>query len=116
MQRLSGVASAFGTGFSDHVQGDTTFSTDLATDPVDTLLHLTMTPIAPLHRIGGRRQQRIVKKRQGFFKMRREDFLSGLANPREPPHPLTHLLALAQGRMCPATSVKQRGDMVHDLA
>ena len=75
VQRLSGVVSAFGTGFPDHVQGDTTFSTDLATDPVYTLLHRAMTPIAPLHRIGGRRQQRVVQKRQGFFQMRREDLL-----------------------------------------
>ncbi len=54
-----------------------------------------MTAIASLHRLGGRGQQLVVKERQGFFKMRREDFLSGLANPREPFSPLTQLLELA---------------------
>jgi hypothetical protein len=67
-----------------------------------------MTTIASLDRIGGRRQQRVIKKRQGFFKMRREDLLEGLANPREPLDPLPQLFQLAQGGLRAATPVKQR--------
>src|SRR2546430_15829263 len=70
VQRLSGLVSAFGTRFSNHVQSNTTLSTDLAADPVHTLLHLAMTPIASLHRIRGRGQQLVIEQRQGFFKMR----------------------------------------------
>jgi len=69
------LVAVFGTGFSDHVQGNTPLETDLAPNPVHTLLHLPMATIASLHRIGGRRQQLVIKQRQGFFKMRREDLL-----------------------------------------
>ena len=75
-----------------------------------------MTTIASLDRIGGRRQQRVIKKRQGFFKMRREDLLEGLANPREPLDPLPQLFQLAQGGLRAATPVKQRLDVFDDLA
>jgi hypothetical protein len=74
------LVSAFGTRFSDHVQGNTALSTDLAADPVHTLLHLAMTPIASLHRLRGRWQQLVVEKRQGLFKMRREDLLEDVSN------------------------------------
>ena len=75
MQRLRRLLSPFGTGCSNHVQGNTTLSTDLAADSVHTLLHLPITTIASFHRIGSRGQQRVIKKRQGLFKMRREDLL-----------------------------------------
>jgi len=75
-----------------------------------------MPTIASLDRIGGRRQQLVIKKRQGLFKMRREDLLYGLANPREPLDPLPPLFQLAQGGRHAATPVKQRLDGFDDLA
>src|SRR4030095_11018859 len=75
-----------------------------------------MPTIASLDRIGGRRQQLVIKKRQGFFTMRREDLLSGVANPREPLDPLPQLFQLAQGGLRSATPVKQRIDVFYDLA
>ena len=116
VSRLSGVVSAFGTGFSEHVQSNTTFYTDLAAHPEHTLVHLAMATIPSLHRIGGRGQHRVVKKHQGFFKSRREDLLEGLAHPREPAHPLPQLLALAQCRLRPAAPVKHGIHVLHDLA
>jgi hypothetical protein len=102
------LLSAFGSRFSEHIQSNATLYTDLAADPVHTLLHLPVAAIATFHRIGGRGQQRVVEQCQGFFQMRREDLFSGLANPGEPVDPLPQLLQLAQGRLRPATPVTQR--------
>ena len=55
--------TGFGTGFSDHIQGNTPLYTDLTANPVHTLLHLAMVTIASLYGIGGRWQQLIIKKR-----------------------------------------------------
>ena len=55
---------------------------------VHTLLHLAMATIASLHRIGSRRQQLVIEKRQGFFQIRREDLVEGVANPLKPLDPL----------------------------
>src|SRR4029077_16826460 len=38
------------------------------------------------------------------------------ANPPKPLHPVAQLLQLAQGGRCPATSIKPRVAMFHDLA
>ena len=116
VQRLSGLVSAFGTRFSNHVQGNTTLSTDLAADPVHPLLHLAMTPMASLHRMRGRGQPLVVEQHQGFVKRRCADLLSGLTKPLQPFHPLTQLLPLAQRRLCPAAPVTQCVEMVHDRA
>jgi hypothetical protein len=113
VQRLHGVVAAFGMGCSAHGQGHASLSTDGAPDPGDTLVPLAMTPIAPLDRLGGRRPHRVVQKRQGLFQRRREDLLERLAPPRAPAHLLPQLLARAQGRLCPATSVKQRREMIY---
>jgi len=75
-----------------------------------------MTTIASLYRIGGCWQQLVVKKRQRLFQMRREYLLSRVPNPREPPHPLTQLLQLAKRRLRPTAPVKQRVNVIHDLA
>jgi hypothetical protein len=64
------LLSAFGSRFSEHIQSNATLYTDLAADPVHTLLHLPVAAIATFHRIGGRGQQRVVEKCQGFFQMR----------------------------------------------
>jgi hypothetical protein len=74
-----------------------------------------MATVAAFHRIGGGRQQLVVQKRQGFFKVRREDLFSGVANPREPFHPLTQFPQPAQCGLRPTTPVKQRINVVHDL-
>jgi hypothetical protein len=67
---VSGLVSTFGSRFAKHVQGNPTLSTDLTADPIHTLLHLPVAAIATFHRIGGRGQQRVVEKREGFFKGR----------------------------------------------
>src|SRR3989442_5709856 len=48
--------------------------------------------------------------------MRCEDLFSRRANPGASVDPLPQLLQLAQGSVRPATPVKQRRDMLHDLA
>ena len=75
-----------------------------------------MTTIASLYRVGGRRQQLVVKKRQGFFQVRRKDLFSGVPYPLESAHPPTQLLEFAKRRLRPAAPVKQGLDVLHDLA
>ncbi len=110
------MVSAFGTGFSEPIQGNTPLSTDLAADSVHTLLPLPITTIASFLRIGGRGQQRVVKKRQGVCTRRREHLFEGLAHPREPLHPLPQLAQRAQRGLRAATPVKERVDVLHDVA
>ena len=75
----------------------------LVPNAVHTLLPLPMATIASLHRIGGGGQQLVIKKRQGFFPMRRENLFYGVANPPKPFHPVAQLPQLAQ-----AVCVQQR--------
>jgi hypothetical protein len=56
--------------------------------PVDTLLHLAIAPVAPLHRIRGGGQQLVIEKCEGLFQRGGKEFLQGLTQlwePREPP-------------------------------
>src|SRR5215471_9307512 len=80
MECGEGVLTAFGVGFTPHIQGQA--GTDLCLRPhsVDTLLHLAIAPVAPLHRIRGRGQQRIVQKRQGLFQGRGKELFEGFAH------------------------------------
>ena len=113
---MRGVVSAFGTGFSEHIQGNTPLSTDLAAHPVHALLPRPMTTIATLHGVGGGGPQRVIKPCQGVFTMRRADLCYGVAHPRAPLDPLPQLLQRAQCGRRVATPVKPRVAGLHDLA
>ena len=67
MQGVEGLVTAFALGFSPHVQRQARTDLRLRAHPVDLFLHLAIAPVAPLHRIRGRGQQLVIKKRQGFF-------------------------------------------------
>jgi hypothetical protein len=60
------LLTAFGVGFTPHIQRKT--GTDLLARPhsIDTLLHLAIAPIAPLHRVRGGGQQLVIEKREGL--------------------------------------------------
>ena len=74
-----------------------------------------MATVASFHRIGSCRQQLVIEKRPGFLQIRREDLVEGVANPLEPLVPLPQLFQLAQRCLGPATPVKQRVHVPHDL-
>jgi hypothetical protein len=83
---------------------------------IHALLHFTVAPIASLNSVGGRRQERIIQEHQGFFEVRREQFLKGAADRLETSHSTPQLDQLGQGRVGAATSVEQTIDFVHDLS
>jgi len=54
------------------VQSDAAADGLAGADAIDGLVHLAVSPVAALDRVGGGRQQRIVQERQGLFEMGRE--------------------------------------------
>ena len=60
----------FALGFSPHIERNARLDLLLGAHTVDALLPLAITPIAPLHCIGGRGQQFVIEKRQGFLQCR----------------------------------------------
>src|SRR5215471_2277659 len=74
MQCCQGLLTAFGVGFTPHIQCKT--GTDLLARPhaIDTLWHLAIAPIAPLHRVRGGGQQLVIEKREGFVQRKGQEF------------------------------------------
>src|SRR5207248_8873221 len=66
MECGEGVLTAFGLGFTPHIQGQAGTDLRLRPHPVDTLLHLAIAPVAPLHRIRGGGRQFVVREGQGL--------------------------------------------------
>lgn len=53
MQGMKGLLTPFALGFSPHVECDACLDLLLGAYTVNAFLHLAITPITPLHRIGG---------------------------------------------------------------
>ena len=87
MEGGEGLLTAFGLGFTPHIQGQAGTDLRLRPHPVDTLLPLAIAPVAPLHRIRGGGQQLVVKKRQGLFQGRGKELFEGFAYLWEPQQP-----------------------------
>src|SRR5207253_9025129 len=79
MECGEGLLTAFGLGFTPHIQGQAGTDLRLRPHPVDTLLHLAIAPVAPFHRIRGGGQQLVVKKRQSLFQGRGKELFEGVA-------------------------------------
>src|SRR5262245_7504591 len=75
-----------------------------------------MATIATLHRVRCRWSQLVIEEDEGFFEMRRAYLLHGVAHPREALHPMAKLLQRMQRRLRAATTGKQGGARVHNLA
>src|SRR5919201_3593712 len=82
-----GLLTAFSVGFTPHIQRQARTDLRLRPHPVDTLLHLAIAPVAPLHRIRGGGQQLVVKKREGLFQRGGKEFLECLTQRAEPLEP-----------------------------
>src|SRR5262245_34642731 len=87
MECGEGLLTAFGVGFTPHIQGQAGTDLRLRPHPVDTLVHLAIAPVAPLHRIRGGGQQCVVKKRQGLVQRRGKELFEGGAHLWEPQEP-----------------------------
>ena len=70
-----GLWTAFSVGFTPHIQRQAGMALSLRAYPVDLFLHLAIAPVAPLHRMRCRGQQRVIQKRQGFVQRGGKEFL-----------------------------------------
>jgi hypothetical protein len=84
MQCCQGLLTAFGVGFTPHVQRQARTDLRLRAYPVDLLLHLAIAPVTTFHRIGRGGQQLVIEKRQGLFQGRGKELLEGFAHLWEP--------------------------------
>ena len=109
------MVTPFGLGIAQHVEGDAVTDVFLRAHAVDGFLHLAVTAVATFHRVGGRRQQLIVKEREGLFQVGTEEFLEGLPNLLEATYPSAKLGELLQGCRAPTAAVKEAIDFVHNL-
>ena len=87
MECGEGVLTAFGLGFTPHIQGQAGTDLRLRPHPVDTLLPLAIASVAPLHRIRGGGQQLVIEKREGFVQRGGKEFLQCLTHLGEPQEP-----------------------------
>jgi len=105
MECGEGLLTAFGLGFTPHIQGQAGTDLRLRPHPVDTLLHLAIAPVAPLHRIRGGGQQLVVKKRQGLFQGRGKELFEGVAHLWEPQEPTPQLGQFGQSGLGPTAPI-----------
>src|SRR4029450_6038828 len=66
MQCCKGLLTAFGVGFTPHIQRKARTDLRLRPPPIDTLLPLAIAPVAPLPRMRGGGQQLVIETREGF--------------------------------------------------
>jgi len=114
MQCCQGVLTAFGVGFTPHVQSQARTDLRLRAYPVDLLLPLAIAPVPTFHRIGRGGQQLVIEKRQGLFSGRGKELLEGFAHLWEPPEPTPQCGQFGQSGLGPTAPIEQRIHLVHD--
>ena len=114
MQCCQGVLTAFGVGFTPHVQSQARTDLRLRAYPVDLLLPLAIAPVTTCHRIGRGGQQLVIEKRQGLFSGRGKELLEGFAHLWEPPEPTPQCGQFGQSGLGPTAPIEQRIHLVHD--
>ena len=108
------MPTAFGVGFTPHVQRQACADLCLRPHPVDTLLHLAIAPIAAFHRIGGGGQQRIVEKRQRFVQRGGKELLQRVTEGGEPLDTPPPRGPCVEGRLGPTAPIDYRLHLLHD--
>ena len=108
------MLTAFGLGFTPHIQRQAGTDLRLRAHAVDLLLHLAIAPVAPLHRIRGRGQQRVIEKRQGFFQRGGKELLQRVTEGGEPLDATPQLGQFVEGGLGPTAPIEQRVHLLHD--
>jgi len=93
--------TAFGLGFTPHIQCQAGTDLYLRAHAVDLLLPLAIASVASLHGIRGRRQQLVVEKRQGLFQRGGKELLQRVTEGGEPLDATLQLGQFGEGGMCP---------------
>src|ERR671930_1557519 len=114
MQGCKGLLTAFGLGFTPHIQRQARMDLRLCPYPVDTLLHLAIAPVAPLHGIRGGGQQLVIEKREGFVQRGGKEFLQCLTHLGEPLEPTPQFGEFGQSGPGPTAPIEERIHLVHD--
>jgi hypothetical protein len=73
------LSPSFGLGVSLHIHRDPLGNMFSGSDLIDRLLHLSVSPIGSFHRVGSRRQQRVIEKGQRLLDIRREQLFQNFA-------------------------------------
>ena len=105
MQCCQGLLTAFGVGFTPHVQRQTRTDLRLRAYPVDVLLPLAIAPVTTFHRIGRGGQQLVIEKRQGLFQRGGKEFLQCLPYLWEPLEPTPQCGEFAQSGLGPTAPI-----------
>src|SRR5262245_28577390 len=108
MECGEGLLTAFGLGFTPHIQGQAGTDLRLRPHPVDTLLPLAIAPVAPLHRMRGGGQQLVIKKRQGLFQGRGKELFEGFAHLWEPQEPTPQFGQFVQSGLGSTAPIEER--------
>ena len=116
MEHQGGLSSVLSVSVAKHIQGDPAPENRQGADPVDGLLHLAVTPVAALDRIGRGREKLFIQERQSLVHRGREDLLQFLAHRLEATNTGPKLCELPQGCIRSTAAVKQTVDLVHDRA
>src|SRR5215468_7765088 len=106
MKCCQGLLPAFGLRFTPHIQRKTRPDLLLRPHPVDTLLHLAIAPVAPLHGIRGGGQQLVIEKREGLFQRGGKEFLQCLPQLAEPLEPTPQLGQFGQSGLGPTAPIE----------
>lgn len=114
MEHQGGLGSVLGVSVTKHIQSDPAPENAQSADPVDGLLHLAVTPVATLDRIGGGGEKLFVQERQSLVHRWREDLLQFLAHRLETTNTGSKLCELPQGCIRSTAAVKKAVDLVHD--
>ena len=98
--------TAFGLGFTPHIQRQACTDLRLRAHPVDLFLHLAIAPVAPLHRIRGRGQQLVIEKRQGLFQRGGKELLQRVTQRGEPLEPPPQFGQFVEGGLGPTAPIE----------
>src|SRR5215470_18013287 len=109
-----GLLTAFGEGFTPHIQRQAGTDLVLRAYPVDLFLPLAIAPVAPLHGIRGRWQQLVIQKRQGFVQRGGKEFLQRVTEGGEPLDTPSQLRQVVEGGLGPTAPIAYRVHLLHD--
>src|SRR5262249_36898033 len=114
MECGEGLLTAFGVGFTPHIQRQARTDLRVRAYAIDVALHLTVAPVTAFHGIGGGGQQPIIEKRQGFFQCGRIELLQRVTQEWEAPKTPPQLPQFVESGLGPTAPIEQRIHLVHD--
>ncbi len=104
----------FGLGFTPHVQRKAYTDLRLRAHAIDVALPLAIAPVATFHRLRRGGQQRIIKKREGFFSRGGKELLQRVTEGGEPLDVPPQLGQFGEGGLGPPAPIEPRGHLFYN--